>query len=137
MEDAIVTRTARIWLGDDDLVHLQPHARREQNLEDAKENVAAVKKACGGYPKPLLIHFQAAAPQTPECRAHYLSHEACSAVTAVAIVTNSMLGRIVGNLMIGMHSTGAPVRLFDNHEKAVTWLQASRAPTARASGARR
>lgn len=126
MKDAITTRTARIWLGDDDLVHLQPIARREQTLDDARENVAAVAKVCGTKPMPLLIHFEAAAPQTPECREHYLSDEALSTVTAVAIVTNSMLGRIVGNLMIGTHTKGAPVRLFDSLEKASAWLIESR-----------
>lgn len=123
--EAITTRTARVWLGEDDLVHLQPLARTEQTLDDARQNVAAVAKACGGRPRPLLIHFEAAAPQTPECRAYYLSEESMSAVTAVAIVTNSMLGRIIGNLMMGMHTRGSPVRLFDSTEKAIGWLKES------------
>jgi hypothetical protein len=132
--EPIVTRTARIWLGDERVVHLQPLARSEQTLEDAIQNVAAVAKAAGGAVRPLLIHFEAAAPQTPECRAHYLSDEATSAVSAVAIVTSSMLGRIVGNLMIGMHTRGSPVRLFDSYDKALAWLMGFLAPAARTGG---
>ncbi|HET9954959.1 MAG TPA: hypothetical protein VFQ61_10670 [Polyangiaceae bacterium] len=134
----LTTRTARVWLGEDDgLVHLQPLARREQTLDDAVENVQAVKSVCAGVVRPLLIHFEAATAQTPECRAHYLSDEATSAVSAVAIVTNSLLGRIVGNLMIGMHTRGAPVRLFDCTEKASAWLASYLPTVARVAGARR
>jgi len=134
--EPITTRTARVWLSDEGIVQLQPLARREQTLEDAIENVAAVAKTCAGTVRPLLIHFEAAAPQTPECRAHYLSDEALRAVAAVAIVTTSMLGRIVGNLMIGMHTRGAPVRLFENNDKALEWLKEFLTPSARVSGAR-
>jgi hypothetical protein len=121
--EPIITRTARIWLGDDRIVHLQPLARREQTLADAIENVSSVATMCGGVVRPLLIHFEAAAPQTPECRPHYLSNEALNVVSAVAIVTTSMLGRIVGNLMIGRHTRGAPVRLFEDNAKALVWLK--------------
>ena len=118
----IVTATARVWLGDDDVIHLRPHARREQTLADAIENVAAVEEVGGGVRRPLMIHFQSAAAQTPECRSYYMSETAARSVLAVAIVTSSTLGRIVGNLMIGINGTSAPVRLFDDDESALAWL---------------
>jgi hypothetical protein len=121
----IVTATAKIWLGEDDIVHLEPHARRQQTLEDAVENVAAVGRLAGEERRPLLIHFQAAAPQTPECRAYYASEKATTAVRKVAIVTSSMLGRVIGNLMIGMNESVTPVRLFDRKERALEWLAAT------------
>ena len=123
MISPIITRTAKIWLGEDGIVHLQPHARREQSLRDAIENVGAVAQVAGGTALPLLIHFQKAAPQTPECRAYYMSPEACRTVTAVAVVTSSMLGRVIGNLMIGMNKTASPLKLFDTELGAATWLE--------------
>lgn len=130
MSPVIVTRSARVWLGDDGVVHLRPLANREQDLEDAMENVAAVGRACAGEPKPLIVHFEEAAPQTAECRAYYTSEAATRAVSAVAIVTNSMLGRIIGNLMIGMSAHGAPIRLFDGDKQALAWLRAHLPETA-------
>jgi len=120
--DDIVTRTAKIWLGKDGIVHLQPYARREQTLTDAIENVAGVRQVSGRMKRQLLIHFQEAAPQTHECRNYYMSEEATRSLTATAVVTSSMLGRFIGNLMIGMNTTGIPVRLFHNDEAATTWL---------------
>jgi hypothetical protein len=119
---SIITRTAKIWLGKDGIVHLQPHARREQSLRDAIENVAAVAQVAEGTALPLLIHFQEAAPQTPECRSYYMSREACRTVSAVAVVTSSMLGRVIGNLMIGMNKTASPFKLFDTESSAAKWL---------------
>jgi hypothetical protein len=124
---SITTRSARVWLGSDGIVHVQPHARRKQTLDDARENVAAVAEACGSRPRPLLIHFQNAAPQTPECREHYTSDAATKGICSLAIVVNSMLGRIIGNLMMGMQSTAIPTRLFDNEAEAQAWSEKHRA----------
>jgi hypothetical protein len=120
----IVTQTAKIWLAQDGIVHLQPHARREQDLNDAIENVAAVTELAGGVKRGLLIHFQEAVAQTPECRSYYTSETAFQAVRALAIVTKSTLGRIIGNLMIGMNASTVPIRLFDSDEAGLAWLKA-------------
>lgn len=119
----VLTRSAKIWLGKDDILHLEPLGTREQTLEDAIENVAAVTKVAGGVRRPLLIHFQKAAPQTPECRAHYTSEAANAAISACAILTDSMLGRVIGNLMIGMNKTSTPIRLFATEKEALQWLE--------------
>lgn len=118
----IITASAKIWLDDEGVVHLEPRARRQQELRDAQENVAAVALAGAGERRPLLIHFQQAAPQTAECREHYLSAEAARAVSAVAIVTASMLGRVIGNLMLGKNEHHIPIRLFDTPVAARAWL---------------
>jgi hypothetical protein len=126
------TATAQIWLEENGIVHLEPLARREQGLNDAIENVNGVRETAAGVRRPLLVHFQQAAAQTPECRAHYTSAAAAQHITACAIVTSSVLGRVIGNLMIGMSKTNLPLRLFDTIEAAEKWLlearQAERPP---------
>lgn len=120
----VVTQTAKVWLDDSTgIVNLEPHARRKQEVADAVENVAAVRTVTDSVKRPLLVHFQSAVPQSPECRAHYTSREAATSITAVAIVTSSTLGRIIGNLMIGMQQSDLPVRLFDTTESAIAWLK--------------
>jgi hypothetical protein len=131
----IVTQTAKIWLAEDGIVHLEPHARREQDLNDAKENVAAVQEIAGGVKRGLLIHFQIAVAQTAECRNYYTSEAAFQTVRAVAIVTKSTLGRIIGNLMIGMNTSPTPLRLFESDEAALEWLRASDSTSAQRNAA--
>jgi hypothetical protein len=78
------TATAQIWLEENGIVHLEPLARREQGLNDAIENVNAVTEVAAGVRRPLLVHFQQAAPQTQECRAYYTSEAAAQHITACA-----------------------------------------------------
>jgi len=120
--DPLRTATAQIWLADNGVVHIEPIARRQQGLDDAIENVNAVAQVAAGVRRPLLVHFQQAAAQTPECRAHYTSEGASRHISACAIVTSSVLGRVIGNLMIGMSETNLPLKLFDSPQAAEKWL---------------
>jgi len=63
-------------------------------------------------------------PIPGELRAHayYTSEAAAHQITACAIVTSSVLGRVIGNLMIGMSKTNLPLKLFDTAEAAEQWL---------------
>jgi hypothetical protein len=120
----LTTASSSIWLADDGIVHIRALANRQQGLKDAIENVSGVARIAGGVKRPLLVHFQMAAPQTPECRAYYVSEEAARAVVAVAIVTSSVLGRVIGNLMLGMNDHKIALKLFDTEPEAQKWLEA-------------
>ena len=121
------TRTATVWLGPDGLVHLRPLAQREPEVADAKENVAAVVKVSGGVRRPLLVHFDPAAPQSSEWPYYYLSEEARRSVSAMGVVTNSTFSLIFGNLMLGLSATKAPIRMFEDGDAAARWLEEYRA----------
>lgn len=120
------TRTAEIWRGEDGFIHIKPFARTQQDLPDAIENMQAVARAAGGTARPLVIHWQQASSLTPACRAHYMAPEALTHITAVAVVTSSLLGRILGNLMMGM-TNRVRVRLFEDEGAAFEWLSAASA----------
>jgi hypothetical protein len=120
-EALTTTRTAEIWRGEDGFIHIQPFARTQQDLPDAVENMKGVARAAGGTPRPLIVHWQQASSLTPACRAHYMAPEALTNITAVAVVTSSMLGRILGNLMMGM-TNRVRVRLFEDEGAAAEWL---------------
>ena len=60
---------------------------------------------------------------TAEARSYYASDDAARALTALAMVTNSVLGRIVANLLIGLNSTPVPMRLFSSEEAGLEWIR--------------
>lgn len=120
-ESVVATRTAEIWLGDDGFVHVKPFARTQQDLPDAVDNMAAIVRASAGQRRHLVIHWQEASSLTPACRSYYMSPEVLEKHMAVAVVTSSMLGRILGNLMMGM-TNRVRVRLFDDEKPAGEWL---------------
>ena len=127
-EGTIQTRSARIWLGKDGIVHIQAYSLKREELDDAMANVAAVAKLSGGNAHRLLVDLSSAGPQSHEAREYYMSPESKKNTTAMAIVTGSLLGRIVGNLILGANRTGVPVRLFSNETAALTWLDEQHPP---------
>jgi len=109
-------------------VHIQAYSLKREELDDAMANVAAVAKVSGGNARRLLVDLSSAGPQSHEAREYYMSPESKKNTTAMAIVTGSLLGRIVGNLILGANRTGVPVRLFPNETTALTWLDEQHPP---------
>jgi hypothetical protein len=125
MKNRIVTQTGEVWLGEDGIIRIEIRNPREHTLPDAVENVEAVRRAGGGVRRPLLSRVAAPGPMTNDARAYYASADAARAITALAMVTTSVLGRIVANLLIGLNSTPIPMRLFGSEHAGLAWLRAS------------
>src|SRR6478609_1541938 len=125
MQNRIVTQTGEVWLGEDGIIRIEIRNPREHTLPDAVENVEAVRRAGGGVRRPLLSRVAAPGPMTNDARAYYASADAARAITALAMVTTSVLGRIVANLLIGLNSTPIPMRLFGSEHAGLAWLRAS------------
>jgi hypothetical protein len=112
-----------VWLGEDGIIRIRVHGRQREELDDAMANVAAVAKVGQGVKRRLLVDLSDAGPQSSECREHYMSAESKKNVIAMAVVTGSLLGRIVGNLILGTNATRVPVRLFPSELTALAWLE--------------
>jgi len=136
MRSRIVTQTGEVWLGDDGILRIEITNPREHTLADAKENAEAGRRAGGGVRRPLLSKVVTAGPMTNEARAYYASEEAAHGLTALAMVTSSVLGRIVANLLMGLSTTPIPMRLFSNEHAALLWLRGIEAGAAKKSSLR-
>jgi hypothetical protein len=123
MQKRIVTQTGEVWLGDDGILRIDITNPREHTLADAMENAEAARRVGGGVRRPLLSRVVAPGPMTNEARAYYASEDAARGLTALAMVTTSVLGRIVANLLMGLSSTPIPMRLFSNEQAALAWLR--------------
>jgi hypothetical protein len=127
-EGAIQTRSAYVWLGRDGIIRIRPHSRQREDLADAMANVSAVAKVGQGARRRLLVDLSDAGPQSSEARDHYMSPESKKNITAMAIVTASMLGRIIANLIQGSNRSSVPVRLFASEAEALRWLEDQELP---------
>jgi len=126
---AIQTKSARVWLGEDGIIRIRAQGRQREELEDAIANVGAVARVAQGVKRPLLVDLSDAGPQSNECRDHYMCAESKKDITAMGIVTSSLLGRIVGNMILGSNRTSVPVRLFPSEAAALAWLENQESPT--------
>jgi hypothetical protein len=127
-EGTIQTRCARVWLGNDGIVRIQAFSRQREELDDATANVAAVARVVAGKTRRLLVDLSEAGPQSNEAREYYMSAESKKNISAMAIVTGSLLGRIIGNLVLGSNRTNVPVRLFPSEAAALVWLEEQTLP---------
>ena len=122
----IVTRTARIRLEEDDLVHVTTLPGVVQTLADAKENEQAENELTGGERHTLLVDMREIRAQDREARQYYTRPEAQKTIRAVAIVIGSPMSRVIGNFFLGFNKPSVPNRLFTSEAEAIVWLREPR-----------
>ena len=120
----IITRTARHYLDDDGIFHTICLPGTEQTLDDAKENIQATAKLDGTRRRPLLIDIRPLKSQTGGAREYCGRAEGSRYFSAAAVLIDSPLSRMIGNLFLGFNkSSAAELRLFSSEAEAIAWLK--------------
>lgn len=123
-EGVVVTRTEKIWLGDDGIIRAVCHPGLVTSLEDAQTNVRAFAQVAGGRRRLGVIDIRPhAAGVTREAREYYAGPENAKVVLAVALLVRSGVGRLIGNFFLGINRTTFPLKLFGEPEPALEWLR--------------
>jgi len=118
----IVTRTARMWLGNDGIIHNVDLPGLDHSLVDAEENVAAYSRIWAGTRRPLLVDMTQVKSISREARACYAT-QTHRYISAVALVVGSPLSRMIANFFLGLNRTAQPTRLFRTVDEAAIWLR--------------
>ena len=119
----IITRTQEMILDDNGIVCCRVLDGAEINLEDAKENVLAVKLLAPGRRVPIYVDVSGSRGGTKEARDYFASEEVARVQTACAFLVASPLSYLIGNFFLGLNRTKFPFRLFQSEEKAKEWLK--------------
>ena len=122
--EAIEVRVGRVWLGTDGILRFYidlPHA--EVTLEDAQEAVAAYHAASRGKKRPLLTDARNVKSTDRPARVYSASEAVGSVASAVAILIDSPLGKVLGNFFMRVSKPRYPSRLFTSEEEAMNWLK--------------
>jgi hypothetical protein len=118
-----VTRTVRIWLGDDGIIRMVDLPGTEEALEDAVENVKTVWNVSEGKKRPVLIDIRGLKSITREARQYYASGETARFGRAIGLVIGSPMTRVIGNFFFQLNRPALPLKLFTSEEKALEWLK--------------
>jgi stage II sporulation SpoAA-like protein len=94
------------------------------DLEEAQAQVRSVYERAGGERFRLLADLTGNRSQTKEARDFYSSDETGRDVIALALVSSSQVGRMIGNFFFGLNRLAFPARLFPDREQALAWLKA-------------
>lgn len=119
--DTLSTHFGFMWLNEEGIVVIVTMIP-EHTLDNAKESMAYTKKLAAGTPRPMLVDMSKVRSINKEAREEYVKKIDEPFITAVALLTNSNISRMVGNFFIGLNNMQIPAKLFTDPEKARVWL---------------
>ncbi|GAB3663233.1 hypothetical protein GCM10028791_38560 [Echinicola sediminis] len=119
----IVTRTEKISLDDSGIVLCIALKDSYLHLEDAIENVEAVKMLAGGRRVPVLVDISQAKGASKESRDYFGSKKCFEVQSACALLVGSSLSELIGNFFLGLNKPLFPLEVFTEKEEALSWLK--------------
>jgi hypothetical protein len=118
----VTTRTLRLWLDDLSIVHSEGLPGSEQTKADAEVNMAAIWELAGQQRRPLMGDLRRIKAMERGARVHYVT-AGPAAHSAVALLVDSPLSRVIGNFFMGLNKPLVPTRLFATEREARDWLR--------------
>ena len=110
----------RMWLRPDGIVQVVWVPRTTALLEDATATLEAMAQLTGGRRSPLLMDLHDVSPQDRSVRMEFARRG--DLVSAVALIVDTPLSRVLGNFFLSVNKPLFPTRLFDNEASALAWL---------------
>lgn len=128
---AITSSSGVTWLDESGIIIAVGTNHSMHTIEHAQENHKVNMQLAGDIRRPFLIDMTDVKTMSPEARAFYAGPEPPKALTAVAILTTSRIGSVVGNIFLLLTKPTLPTRLFTDYNDAMTWLWKYKVPDAR------
>ena len=119
----IESNTSFTSLREDAIIYVQCKKDSVHRYEDAVENIAIVEKLATSLPCLLLVNISSVKSMSAEARSYYSGERAGQVLHKVALVTSSVVSKVIGNFFIGLNkSQSVEARLFENEIEASAWL---------------
>ncbi len=119
----VLTRDAKVWLGEDGIARNIYFPNAEDTLADAKENLAGILKVNRGKRYPLLVDMRKLKSMTREARVYYAGGEGAKTANAGAFLIGSLISKIIGNFFLSFNKPLIPIKLFTSESEAIEWLK--------------
>lgn len=119
----IKLKHSRIALRNDGIVELHTSNNHEYEIQDVKENVAAIGQLSGGKKVQVLIVGGAFTSVSKEARVFMASEESLQYSLCEAFLLNSLPQRMLINFYIRVNKPLVPTRAFSSKSEALDWLK--------------
>ena len=123
---SIELRTNNIWIEDDGIVRVVVNDKARQTFADANETIRAI----GGILKknnfektPCYVDLSNNASIEKGARDHYSGKESAEVLSALALIINSPVSKVIGNFFFGINKTEFSTQLFTGGDDAMAWLK--------------
>lgn len=117
------TRSCTFRLDLDGYVHATMREGARFELEDAQDAVLATWRVAGERRLPVLVDSRRVRHQSRAAREYFMSEEVSRRVSAVAIVVDSPVSRVIGSFFMRLGRHRIPTQLFTDDEAARAWLR--------------
>jgi hypothetical protein len=122
-DNVIELKTFLTWM-EDGIVRTEVKKNAVIQVDEAKENVEAVREITAGITCPILVDMRQIKSISKEAREVFSEAGKRKHINAIALLIRSPLSKMVGNFFIGRNKPDVPTRLFTQEKQAKTWLLA-------------
>jgi hypothetical protein len=123
VQNELRTRTTVSRLDPDGILHVTYLPGVEETLADAEENFRAGTAAWGEQRRPVLVDAREVKFQNRDVRQYHSRPESMRRVSALALLVESPLSRIIANFFITLNKPATSTRVFTSEEEAHAWLK--------------
>jgi hypothetical protein len=116
--EEVRTRVLKIWLREDGIVQNVVDPGAEITLADLREGLAGIDKVSKGQRRPLLVDSRNLKSMDRNARQKIAAFEE---ITSIAILIDSAVSRMIGNVFLATNKKSYPARLFTSETEAVEW----------------
>lgn len=114
--------TSRFWFDEKGILCSISKKVKPQSLEETKMIVNDFRKLIGDRKVCLLLDVTNSSEASKEVR-DYAAVEFPKFVKAMALISKSALGKMLGNLFFSVKSQPYPSKIFNDEKEAKEWLQ--------------
>ena len=121
----ITTSSARLYVDGAGILIIRPFEKvaEHHTVEEAKENVRAMRTLCADRNRPALIDLRMVKFQGRDSRDVYMAPENNTMLTAKALIAGSAMSRAVANFFVALEAGRIPTKLFGSDDEALSWLK--------------
>lgn len=125
-KNSVRTRCFESIVRSDNIIESTVLPNSRVSLQDARDQIKSLILLTDGEMLPLLIDLNQILSITKEARNYFASDDRPPAGSPVALLINSHIGRIIGNLYMNLNRPKKKTRLFTEKTAALKWLAENR-----------
>jgi stage II sporulation SpoAA-like protein len=115
------TKTSTFWFDEDGILYSISKKVKPQSLEETKQLLEEFRSIIGNKKVCMLLDVTNSSESTREVR-DYAAEEFPKLVKAIAMVSESALGKMLANLFFRIKTQPYPTKMFNNEQEAKDWL---------------
>ncbi|MBS4044514.1 MAG: STAS/SEC14 domain-containing protein [Chitinophagaceae bacterium] len=110
-----------IWFDEHGILYSISKKVNQQQIEETKQVIEFIKQHSKNEKICMLIDVTHAGETTREVR-EYAAAELPKITKAIAMISDSIMGKMVANLFFNLKFQPYPVKMFNDEKAAIKWL---------------